>query len=70
MLIPSQISDAKKAAASKGFLKWMLADGQKEAASLDFAPLPKEIVAKEVKQIDQINAGEQPMSAKSKTKAN
>jgi phosphate transport system substrate-binding protein len=70
MLIPSQISDAKKAAALKGFLKWMLADGQKEAASLDFAPLPKEIVAKEVKQIDQINAGEQPMSAKSKTKAN
>jgi phosphate transport system substrate-binding protein len=55
MLIPSQISDAKKAEALKGFLHWMLADGQKDAPGLDYAPLPKEIVAREVKQVDQIN---------------
>jgi phosphate transport system substrate-binding protein len=54
MLIPSEIADAKKAEALKGFLKWMLADGQKDASGLDYAPLPKEIVAKEVKQIDLI----------------
>jgi phosphate transport system substrate-binding protein len=51
MLIPSQISDANKSKAIKGFLEWMLADGQKNVASLTYAPLPKEVVAKEVKQI-------------------
>ena len=34
-----------------GFLKWMLADGQKFAAGLDYAPLPKPVVEKEEKQI-------------------
>jgi phosphate transport system substrate-binding protein len=51
MLIPSQISDAAKAKAVKGFLEWMLSQGQKDAAGLTYAPLPKEVVAKEVKQI-------------------
>jgi phosphate transport system substrate-binding protein len=51
MLIPSQIPDAAKAKAVKGFLQWMLADGQKDCAGLTYAPLPKEVVAKEVKQI-------------------
>jgi phosphate transport system substrate-binding protein len=51
MLIPSQISDANKSKAIKAFLEWMLADGQKNVASLTYAPLPKEVVAKEVKQI-------------------
>ena len=40
--------------AIKAFLQWMLADGQKYAAGLSYAPLPKEVVAKEVKQIAQI----------------
>jgi len=57
MLIPSQIADQAKATAIKGFLTWMLADGQKDAPGLDYAPLPQEIVAKEVKQIGEINAG-------------
>jgi phosphate transport system substrate-binding protein len=51
MLIPSQIPDAAKAKAVKGFLNWMLTDGQKDCASLSYAPLPKEVVAKEMKQI-------------------
>ena len=38
----------------KAFLQWMLADGQKYAAGLSYAPLPKEVVAKEVKQIAKI----------------
>jgi phosphate transport system substrate-binding protein len=51
LLIPSQINDAGKAKAVKEFLKWMLADGQKDAAGLTYAPLPKAVVAKEEKQI-------------------
>jgi len=51
LLIPSQIPDAAKAKTIKGFLQWMLADGQKFAAGLSYAPLPKEVVAKEIKQI-------------------
>jgi hypothetical protein len=32
----------------------MLADGQKFAAGLSYAPLPKEVVAKEIAQIKKI----------------
>ncbi|HEY7388303.1 MAG TPA: phosphate ABC transporter substrate-binding protein PstS [Bryobacteraceae bacterium] len=51
MLIPTQIPDAAKARAVKGFLQWMLTEGQKNCTALSYAPLPKEIVAKEMKQI-------------------
>jgi phosphate transport system substrate-binding protein len=51
LLIPSTFADKAKGAAIKGFIQWMLADGQKEAAGLDYAPLPKEVVALEAKQL-------------------
>ena len=51
MLIPAKIPDASKAKAVHDFLTWMLADGQKVAPSLDFAPLPKAVVEKEQKQL-------------------
>jgi len=51
LLIPSKIEDASKKKAIVVFLHWMLVDGQKYAGSLGYAPLPKEIVAKEEKQI-------------------
>src|SRR5947209_14905884 len=51
LLVPSKNPDAAKAKAIKGFLEWMLTDGQKFAAGLSYASLPKEVVAKEVKQI-------------------
>lgn len=51
LLIPTQLPDAKKAATIKAFLQWMLTTGQKSAGSLDYAPLPKEVVARETKQI-------------------
>lgn len=51
LLIPSKIEDAAKKKAIVTFLNWMLADGQKYAGSLGYAPLPKEVVAKEQKQI-------------------
>jgi phosphate transport system substrate-binding protein len=54
LLIPSAIADAKKRAAIKGFLDWMLKDGQKTAPSLGYAPLPKEVTAAEQKQLAQV----------------
>ena len=51
LLIPSKVEDAGKQKAITGFLHWMLADGQKFAAPLGYAPLPKDVVAKEEKQI-------------------
>jgi len=54
LLIPTRIEDAKKRDIIKDFLTWMLNDGQKEAEPLSYAPLPKEVVAKELKQISQI----------------
>lgn len=52
LLIPSKISDAGKRDAIKGFLKWMLSDGQSYCEQLSYAKLPKEVVAKEMKAIN------------------
>ncbi|HEY6293564.1 MAG TPA: phosphate ABC transporter substrate-binding protein PstS [Terriglobia bacterium] len=54
LLIPSHIEDAGKRADIKDFLKWMLADGQKYTEALAYAPLPKAVVAKEMKQIARV----------------
>ena len=51
LLIPSEIKDQAKKGAIVAFLKWMLTDGQKYCAELGYAPLPKEVVALEQKQI-------------------
>lgn len=44
--------NAKKGAALKDFLKWAMTDGQKDAASLDYAPLPKAVADANLKTID------------------
>jgi len=54
LLIPSKIPDAKKRDAIKGFVNWALTDGQKLAPPLGYAPLPKEVVAAELKQMPQV----------------
>jgi phosphate transport system substrate-binding protein len=54
LLIPSHFDDAAKGKVMVDFLKWMLTDGQKEAAGLSYAPLPKSVVSKEEKQIAEI----------------
>jgi phosphate transport system substrate-binding protein len=54
LLIPVQIPDAAKRDAIKGFLNWMLADGQNMNESLSYAKLPAAVVAKEKKQIAMI----------------
>lgn len=51
LLIPAQIQDAAKRDAIKGFLKWMLADGQGYNEGLSYSKLPKPVVNKEKKAI-------------------
>jgi phosphate transport system substrate-binding protein len=54
LLIPAKFSDAAKRDALKGFVTWMLADGQDYAEALSYAKLPKEVVAKEKKALANI----------------
>jgi phosphate transport system substrate-binding protein len=54
LLIPAQIQDAAKREAIKGFLRWMLTDGQKFNEGLTYAQLPKEVIARETKAISLI----------------
>lgn len=54
LLIPEKFSDAAKRDAIKGFLDWMLVDGQNYAEQLSYARLPKEVIAKEKKALAKI----------------
>lgn len=54
LLIPARIPDAAKREAIKGFLKWMLTDGQNYAEGLSYAKLPKEVVDRELKALSKI----------------
>jgi phosphate transport system substrate-binding protein len=54
LLIPAKIDDATKKKAITDFLHWMLTDGQKMTEVLTYAPLPKPVVAKEMKAISKI----------------
>ena len=54
LLIPAKFEDAAKRDAMKNFLKWAITDGQKFAEDLDYAKLPKEVVAKEMKAISSV----------------
>src|SRR6202140_3175212 len=54
LLIPSKFSDPAKRDVVKDFLKWMMTDGQQYCENLSYAKLPKEVVAKEMKAIAQI----------------
>jgi phosphate transport system substrate-binding protein len=54
LLIPAKFTDADKRDVVKDFLKWMMTDGQQYCEALSYAKLPKEVVAKEIKAIAQI----------------
>jgi phosphate transport system substrate-binding protein len=54
LLIPQKFQDGGKRDAMKGFLKWMLSDGQDSVEALSYARLPKEVVEKEKKAINNI----------------
>jgi phosphate transport system substrate-binding protein len=54
LLIPSKFSDSSKRDAIKGFVKWMLAEGQNETEALAYSKLPKEVVSMELKALDKV----------------
>lgn len=54
LLIPQEIKDQTKREVIQGFLHWMLGPGQTMTEALAYAPLPKEVVAKEEKAISLI----------------
>ncbi len=54
LLIPAKIDDATKKKTLTDFLHWMLTDGQKTTEALNYAQLPKPVVAKEMKAISKI----------------
>lgn len=54
LLIPAKFSDNAKRDAMKGFVSWMLNDGQNFTEALSYARLPKEVVAKEKKALANI----------------
>jgi phosphate transport system substrate-binding protein len=54
LLVPAKFSDASKRDAIKGFVKWMLSDGQSYTEALAYAKLPKEVVAMETKALNSV----------------
>ena len=55
LLVYKQQTDHAKGQAIVNFLKWALADGQKDAPPLNYAPLPQAVVTKELEAIRQIS---------------
>ena len=63
LLVRPDIKDAAKAKALKTFLEWMLTDdAQQMAAALDYAPLPKAVVALEKERIKTLKAAGKPIA--------
>ncbi len=54
MIVYAKQRDKAKGAAVKAYVKYLITDGQKFLKDLDFAPLPKSLQDKAVKQLDKI----------------
>jgi len=54
LLVPTRIQDPQKRTILTAFLRWMLADGQKLAEPLGYAPLPKAVIDKELKAVSKV----------------
>ena len=54
LLVPAKFSDAAKRDAIKSFVKWMLSDGQNYTEALAYAKLPREVVAMELKALNNV----------------
>jgi len=54
LLIPAKIDDSAKRNAIQDFLHWMLTEGQNDAEGLAYAKLPKEVVARALKTVGEI----------------
>jgi phosphate transport system substrate-binding protein len=55
LIVPQQIPDALKRKAVIGFLRWMLDQGQVQAAALGYLGLPKDVVVREEEAIRRIH---------------
>ncbi|HEU5218349.1 MAG TPA: phosphate ABC transporter substrate-binding protein PstS [Gemmatimonadales bacterium] len=63
LLVRPDMKDAVKAKALKGFLDWMITDeAQQIAATLDYAPLPKPVVALEKEKIKTLKTMGKPIA--------
>jgi phosphate transport system substrate-binding protein len=54
MIVYAHQEDAKKGAAIKKFLSWMLEQGQRYASAMNYAPLPPEVVKLEQAQLEKL----------------
>ena len=54
ILLYQNPADKARAKIMVDFMKWALADGQKDASPLGYAPLPKEVVDLEAKALEKI----------------
>jgi ABC-type phosphate transport system substrate-binding protein len=54
LLVPSEGLSGEKRSAIASLLAWMLTAGQKECASLGYAPLPRDIAASELQVVNQM----------------
>ena len=54
LLVPARVQDAQKRKIITDFLRWMLADGQKMAEPLGYAPLPNAVIVRELKAVSQV----------------
>jgi phosphate transport system substrate-binding protein len=57
LLVYKQMTDPKKAKSVADFIRHGLTDGQKDAAPLDYAPLPQSLVQRLLPRLDSIAAG-------------
>jgi len=57
LLVYRNMTDAAKAKKLRDFIKWALTTGQKDAATLDYAPLPSSMIPKLNAKVDSVTAG-------------
>ena len=57
LLVYQHMTDAAKAKKLSDFIKWALTTGQKDASSLDYAPLPPSMIAKLTARADSVATG-------------
>jgi phosphate transport system substrate-binding protein len=64
LLVHKDSKDAAKGKAIVNFLRWALADGEKMATPLDYAPLPREVQERVLKTVDTLTVNGTKVSAK------
>ena len=58
LLLPADRGDSQKTTALVEFLRWILTSGQKQCASLGYAPLPSSVANKELQILDIVKSKE------------